>query len=107
MQWRGQFEGGRETEERIRSNCQNDLSQNWLRHRHLRQHFSRDNQQPLHGRANPPARAVAQRRNRRIATLEWVYWFDHRRLLEPIGNLSPAEVEDQHYAAADNIGMAA
>ncbi len=24
------------------------------------------------------------------ATLEWVDWFDHRRLLEPIGNIPPA-----------------
>ena len=27
------------------------------------------------------------------ATLEWVDWFNHRRLLEPIGNLPPAELE--------------
>ncbi len=25
------------------------------------------------------------------ATLEWVDWFNHRRLLEPIGNIPPAE----------------
>ncbi|WP_422051114.1 IS3 family transposase [Sphingomonas leidyi] len=41
------------------------------------------------------------------ATLEWVDWFNHRRLLEPIGNVPPAEAEDQYYAAADNIDMAA
>jgi len=41
------------------------------------------------------------------ATLEWVDWFNHRRLLEPIGNIPPAEAEEQHYAAADNIDMAA
>ena len=41
------------------------------------------------------------------ATLEWVDWFNHRRLLEPIGNIPPAEAEDQYYAAADNINMAA
>jgi len=29
------------------------------------------------------------------------------RLLEPIGNIPPAEAEDQYYAAADNIDMAA
>jgi len=40
-------------------------------------------------------------------TLEWVDWFNHRRLLEPIGNIPPAEAEDQYYAAADNIDMAA
>ena len=27
------------------------------------------------------------------ATLEWVDWFNHRRLLEPIGNIPPAEKE--------------
>ncbi|MBX9860625.1 MAG: IS3 family transposase [Sphingomonas sp.] len=41
------------------------------------------------------------------ATLEWVDWFNHRRRLEPIGNIPPAEAEDQYYAAADNINMAA
>lgn len=41
------------------------------------------------------------------ATLEWVDWFNHRRLLEPIGNIPPAEAEDQYYAAADKIDMAA
>jgi putative transposase len=29
-----------------------------------------------------------------FATLEWVDWFNHRRLLEPIGNIPPAEFED-------------
>ncbi|MGF7152127.1 transposase InsO family protein [Sphingomonas zeicaulis] len=41
------------------------------------------------------------------ATLEWVDWFNHRRLLEPIGNIPPAEAEEQYHAAADNIDMAA
>ena len=41
------------------------------------------------------------------ATLEWVDWFNHRRLLEPIGNIPPAEAEEQYYAAADNMDMAA
>ena len=31
------------------------------------------------------------------ATLEWVDWFNHRRLLEPIGNIPPAEKEANHY----------
>ena len=30
------------------------------------------------------------------ATLEWVDWFNHRRLLEPIGNVPPAELEMQY-----------
>jgi putative transposase len=31
------------------------------------------------------------------ATLEWVDWFNHRRLLEPIGYIPPAELEDMYY----------
>ncbi|MBB4620124.1 transposase InsO family protein [Sphingomonas abaci] len=41
------------------------------------------------------------------ATLEWVDWFNHRRLLEPIGNIPPAEAEEQYYAAANIVDMAA
>jgi putative transposase len=32
----------------------------------------------------------------KYATLEWVDWFNHRRLLEPIGNIPPAEAEEQN-----------
>ena len=32
-----------------------------------------------------------------FATLEWVDWFNHRRLLEPIGDVPPAEFEDAYY----------
>lgn len=35
------------------------------------------------------------------ATLEWVDWFNHRRLLEPIGHLPPAEAEAAYYAALE------
>jgi putative transposase len=35
-----------------------------------------------------------------FATLEWVDWFNHRRLLEPIGYLPPAEYEERYYAKA-------
>jgi transposase InsO family protein len=31
------------------------------------------------------------------ATLEWVDWFNHRRLLEPIGDIPPAEYEAMYY----------
>lgn len=33
-----------------------------------------------------------------FATLEWVDWFNNRRLLEPIGNVPPAEAEAAYYA---------
>ena len=45
-----------------------------------------------------------------FATLEWVDWFNHRRLLEPIGNIPPAEAEANYYAATagmDKLHMAA
>ena len=31
-----------------------------------------------------------------LATLERVDWFNHRRLLEPIGNIPPAKAEAQY-----------
>jgi putative transposase len=35
-----------------------------------------------------------------FATLDWVDWFNHRRLLEPIGYVPPAEYEARYYAQA-------
>jgi putative transposase len=35
-----------------------------------------------------------------FATLEWVDWFNHRRLLEPIGYVPPAELEARYYEQA-------
>ena len=32
-----------------------------------------------------------------LATLEWVAWFNHQRLLEPIGYIPPAEAEAHYY----------
>jgi transposase InsO family protein len=31
--------------------------------------------------------------------LEWVDWFNNRRILEPIGNIPPAEAEQRYYDA--------
>src|SRR5512143_1126607 len=42
-----------------------------------------------------------------FATLEWVDWFNNRRLLEPIGNLPPAEAEARYYAERERVVMAA
>jgi hypothetical protein len=36
-----------------------------------------------------------------FATLEWVDWFNHRRLLEPIGWVPPAEFEAAYYRAQE------
>jgi putative transposase len=35
------------------------------------------------------------------ATLEWVDWFNHRRLLEPIGHVPPAEFEATYHRRED------
>ena len=32
-----------------------------------------------------------------LATLDWVHWYNHKRLLEPIGYLPPAEAEAAYY----------
>jgi transposase InsO family protein len=42
-----------------------------------------------------------------FATLEWVDWFNHRRLMEPIGNVPPAEAEQRYYAILDAQAVAA
>jgi len=42
-----------------------------------------------------------------FATLEWVDWFNNRRLLEPIGNIPPAEAEDRYYAKLEATPIAA
>lgn len=42
-----------------------------------------------------------------LATLEWVDWFNHRRLLKPIGDIPPAEAEERYYAMIDAIPVAA
>ena len=34
-------------------------------------------------------------------TLEWVDWFNNRRLLEPIGNIPPAEYEQEYYRSQE------
>ena len=42
------------------------------------------------------------------ATLEWIDWFNHRRILEPIGDIPPAEYEANYYrqtSSADTAGL--
>lgn len=36
-----------------------------------------------------------------FATLEWVWWFNHHRLLEPLGYLPPAEYEEQFHRTTE------
>lgn len=49
-----------------------------------------------------PTRAAVE-----LATLEWVDWYNHRRLLEPIGNVPPAEAEERYYQQQSELRMAA
>jgi putative transposase len=46
----------------------------------------------IHRRAPWKTRAAVE-----MATLEWVSWFNHHRLLEPIGYIPPAEAEVNYY----------
>jgi len=42
------------------------------------------------------------------ATLEWVDWFNHHRILQPIGDIPPAEYEANYYRSnspADKAGL--
>ena len=41
------------------------------------------------------------------ATLEWVDWYNNRRLLEPIGNIPPAEAETAYFASLEETAIAA
>lgn len=41
------------------------------------------------------------------ATLEWVDWFNHRRLLEPIGYVPPAQFEQEYYRQNTGLAIAA
>jgi hypothetical protein len=43
-----------------------------------------------------PRRPWASTEDLELATLEWVWWFNNHRLLEPIGDIPPAEREEQY-----------
>ena len=55
----------------------------------------------IHRRSWPSIEAVE------LATLHWVDWFNTHRLLEPIGNIPPAEAETAYYAALEPLPIAA
>ena len=42
-----------------------------------------------------------------LATLEWVSWFNHHRLLEPIGTIPPAEAEANYHRQFTESAMLA
>jgi hypothetical protein len=39
--------------------------------------------------------------------VEWVDWFNNRRLLEPIGNIAPAEFEECYYRSQEDAATVA
>ena len=41
------------------------------------------------------------------ATLDWVDWFNNKRLLESIGNIAPAELEKTYYEQLEGQSKAA
>lgn len=42
-----------------------------------------------------------------MITLEWIDWFNNRRLLGPVGNIPPAEAETTYYAQRGALDMVA
>ena len=63
--------------------------------------------QSLQSRGHSPAGPWRSFEAVELVTLEWVDWFNNRRLLEPIGNIPPAEAEERHYAMLKQSDMAA
>lgn len=55
----------------------------------------------IHRRSWPSLDAVE------LATLAWVDWFNHKRLLGPIGDIPPAEAEAIYYQQTREFAMAA
>ena len=47
------------------------------------------------------------RDNVEAATLDWVHWFNNRRILEPIGYIPPAEFEKLYYTGQASLPVAA
>jgi putative transposase len=68
--------------------------------------LSPNHQRPLQGRGHRrgPWRSCEAVE---FATLEWVDRFNNRQLLEPIGNIPPAEAEERYYAMLNDTAMAA
>jgi len=58
--------------------------------------------EPIHGRAPWKTREPVE-----LATLEWVSWFNHHRLLEPLGYIPPAEAEANYYKQLSSQAVAA
>ena len=68
---------------------------------------SYDNALPRRSTASTGVDRGDRSRRSSSPTLEWVDWFNNRRLLEPIGNIPPAEAEERYYAILEKPAMAA
>ena len=53
------------------------------------------------GAARPHCEAV------KFATLEWVHWYNHRRLFGPLDHVPPAAFEARYYHQLHESAMAA
>jgi transposase InsO family protein len=65
---------------------------------------------PTQQRLNYPTSRWPSSRTReevKWAILNWVDWFNNRRLLEPIGNIPPAEAEANYYTQIPESAMSA
>lgn len=85
------------------------LPSGWPKARPGGQYARRDDQRPLQGRGHPSKGTGPWRSFEAVefATLTWVEWFNHRRLLEPIGNIPPTEAEARYHAMLDEHKLAA
>ena len=80
-----------------------------LGRRLLRQRDGRIDHRAVQDRADPQAGPWRNLDDVEIATLEWVDWFNNRRLFETIGNIPPSEAEATYYRSIEpfeNVQMA-
>ena len=73
----------------------------------LRQRARGDDDRALQDRADPQAGPLAGLDDVEFATLEWVDWFNHRRLFEAHGHIPPAEFEEIYYRQQEGSGQQA
>ena len=52
-------------------------------------------------------RSWRNRQDVELATLDWVDWYNHKRLLGSIGNIPPAEAEEAYYRQQAGYAKAA
>jgi putative transposase len=73
----------------------------------LRQRPRRNDQRPLQAEIIHRCGPSRSLETVKVATLEWIDWFNNRRLLEPIGNIPSADADDRWYAMLEQPATAA